>query len=92
MLSTLSHEFYELQDAHKFALDNSNRIQILRSKPVGIEILKSKSVGRIKRDALQAQLPPQVYVDIATVDGSSSVKVMTTTRSGRIAKRIIQSL
>ena len=82
MLSTLSHEFYELQDAHKFALDNSNRIQILRSK----------SVGRIKRDALQAQLPPQVYVDIATVDGSSSVKVMTTTRSGRIAKRIIQSL
>ena len=50
-------------------------IEILRLKSIGIEILKSKFVGRMKRDALKAQLAPQSPVHIATIVGSSSVKV-----------------
>ena len=64
--------------------------EIFRSKSIAIETLKSKYVGRIKHDALKSQLAPQTSVDIATIDGSSSVKAITTPRNRRIAKRTIQ--
>ena len=76
---------YELQDTDICSrLANHIRIEIIRSKVIGIEILKSKSIKRIKCDALTGQLAPQASADIATM------KVMTTTRSRRIAKKIIQ--
>jgi hypothetical protein len=42
LIYDVTSQLYELQDANKFALDNNIRIDILRLKIIGIEILKSK--------------------------------------------------